>query len=371
MHKKTNSFIKNQDVEDIFESPFLSEIDRLHKISDNYKDVDIVKAFSIYYGIEYNTSEMKNLNAIKTVDMLKIGQVYTGTVRSFSKGIIEFEPFGAKEFNLVCNESFGNSIDEVQNYLATHNNKLLFEVRDRKNDTYIVSVINAYYKNWLSQIEKAINHEDFIDVHIEELVNGGYVGSTLITPLYELTGKNYTSRMFVPGSHIVLNIEHDFDKWVGQDIKIVPQKFVEYKKDFRTGLVENCLVGSRKRMLQIIGNNNIYEMYNNFETAKKLAEVADRTELIRPIYQGTVTGIINSNGKTGIFIELDDKYITGLMPMDSYDLLDYKPGDTVEVCIKEFEIKKGKEPFIFTKRGENDKNGRILRTNVRVVFEKA
>ena len=187
----------------------------------------------------------------------------------------------------------------------------------------------------------------------------------------ELTGKNYTSRIFIPGSHIVLNIEHDFEKWVDEDVKIVPQKFVEYKKDFRNGLVENCLVGSRKRMLQIIGNNNIYEMYNNFETAKKLAEVANRTEVIKPSYQGTVTGIINSNGKTGIFIELIDKYITGLMPIDSYDLLDYKPGDVVEVCVKEFEIKKDKEPFIFTKRGENDKHGRILRTNVRVVFEKA
>lgn len=370
MNKKKNNFIKNTDVEDIFESPFLSEIDRLHKLSENYKDVDIVKAFSIYYGIEY-TSSMKNLSGVDAVDALKIGQVYTGTVKSFAKGIIDFEPIGAKEFNIVCNESFSGCVDAVQNYLMNHDNKLLFEVRDRKNDVYTVSVINAYYKAWLSQIEKAINHEDFIDVHIEELVNGGYVGSTLITPLYELTGKNYTSRIFVPGSHIVLNIERNFDKWVGQDVKIVPQKFIEYKKDFRNGLVENCLVGSRKRVLQIIGNNNIYEMYNNFETAKKLAEVADRTELIRPIYQGTVTGIINSNGKTGIFIELDDKYITGLMPIDSYDLLDYKPGDVVEVCIKEFEIKKGKEPFIFTKRGENDKNGRILRTNVRVVFEKA
>lgn len=370
MNKKKNNFIKNTDVEDVFESPFLSEIDRLHKLSENYKDVDIVKAFSIYYGIEYTTS-MKNLSGVEAVDALKIGQVYTGTVKSFAKGIIDFEPIGAKEFNIVCNESFSACIDEVQNYLMNHGNKLLFEVRDKKNDVYTVSVINAYYKAWLSQIEKAINHEDFIDVHIEELVNGGYVGSTLITPLYELTGKNYTSRIFVPGSHIVLNIERDFDKWVDQDVKIVPQKFIEYKKDFRNGLVENCLVGSRKRVLQIIGNNNIYEMYNNFETAKKLAEVADRTELIRPIYQGTVTGIINSNGKTGIFIELDDKYITGLMPIDSYDLLDYKPGDVVEVCIKEFEIKKGKEPFIFTKRGENDKNGRILRTNVRVVFEKA
>ena len=38
---------------------------------------------------------------------------------------------------------------------------------------------------------------------------------TDIWPINELTGKNYTSSVFIPGSLIVLNIESDFNKWIG------------------------------------------------------------------------------------------------------------------------------------------------------------
>lgn len=366
---KNNNFVKcPTNDQDIFSTPFLSEADRLKKISQSYKNVDVVKAFAMYYGIEY-TDKLKSIKTVNCVPSLEIGKVYTGTVKDIQKNGIEFNFEGAKEFTIVCKESFATCMDAVQNYLVNHDNKLLFEVREKKNDVYYVSVINAYYKSWVSMIEHCISHEDFINVHIDELVAGGYVGNTLITPLYELTGKNYTSRIFIPGSHIVLNIEHNFEKWVGEDVQIVPQKFVEYKKDYNNKVVENCLVGSRKRVLQIIGDNNIYELYNEFETAKKLAELASKTEISAPIYQGTVTGIINSSGKTGIFIELNDKFITGLMPVDSYDLLDYKPGDQVNVCVKEFEVKKDREPFIFSKRGSGKQ--KIIKTNVRAVFEKA
>ena len=40
-------------------------------------------------------------------------------------------------------------------------------------------------------------------------------------------------------------IERDFEKWIGQDVVIVPQKFVEFRKDIRTGETEidykNCI----------------------------------------------------------------------------------------------------------------------------------
>ena len=67
--------------------------------------------------------------------------------------------------------------------------------------------------------------------------------------------------------------------------------------------------------------------------------------------------------KTGIFVELNDKYITGLMPIDSMDLLDYKPGDQIKVQVKEFEIQEGKEPFVLNKRGQ------VTNCNTRCVFE--
>ena len=109
----------------------------------------------------------------------------------------------------------------------------------------------------------------------------------------------------------------------------------------------------------------MFDLWNDFETKKKLASLANVDEVKSDVYAGTVTGIINSNKKTGIFVELDGKYITGLMPMDVVDLLDYKPGDSVNVRISEFEVQEGKDPFVLNKKNQ------VIKCNVRPVFELA
>lgn len=348
---------------DIFASPFNTDADRIKKVSAEYKKVGIAKAFSLYYGLTLS-NEIKQNRQINNISVLEVGKIYTGTVRGIENGNIEIFYPGCKE-DIVCKESFASCIDSINNYLLTHDNKIMFELREKKQDTYYVSIINAYYKTWVNMINKAIDHEDCIEVHLEELVKGGYTGTTPITPLVQLTGKDYVSSIFVPGSHIVLNIERNFEQWVGENIYIVPQKFVEFKKDLATGLVENCLVGSRKRRLQIIGMQNTYEMYKDMENAIKLAEFAGKTEIERPVYEGIVTGVINSKEKTGVFVEVTEKFITGLLPIDSYDLLDYKPGDVVNVYVNEFEVQKGRDPFVL------NKNGQVLKCNVRPIFGKA
>ena len=349
------------DVFDVLDSPFADDRERIKYISQHYGNMSVAKAFSVYYGLELD-DEIKSNRNVNTVNVIELGKIYTGTVKEFTKNIMTFDIPGIKE-EIICKEPFATCMDSIRNYLLTHDNKLMFEVRQKDHDKYYVSVINAYYKAWENIIKKAIEHEDGIQVHIDELVKGGYVCHTNISTLSELTGKNYTSSVFIPGSHIVLNIERDFEQWIGQDVMIVPQKFVEFKKDIRTGLTENSLVGSRKRVLQIIGTKNMYDLWNDLETKKKLATLANKTEVKSDIYGGTVTGIINSNKKTGIFVELDGMYITGLMPIDSSELLDYKPGDKINVVISEFEVQEGKEPFIINKKNQ------IVKCNVRPVFE--
>lgn len=349
------------DVFDILDSPFADDKERIKYISEHYGNMSVAKAFSVYYGLEL-PEEVKSNRNVNTVNVVELGKIYTGTVKEFTKNIMTFDIPGVKE-EIICKEPFATCMDSIRNYLLTHDNKLMFEVRQKDHDKYYVSVINAYYKAWENIIKKAIEHEDGINVHIDELVKGGYVCHTDITTLTELTGKSYVSSVFIPGSHIVLNIERDFEKWIGQDVVIVPQKFVEFKKDLKTGYTENSLVGSRKRVLQILGTKNMYTLWNDLETKKKLAALASKSEVQSDVYDGTVTGIINSNKKTGIFVELDGMYITGLMPMDVTDLLDYKPGDPVKVRIQEFEVQEGKDPFILNKKNQ------VVKCNVRPVFE--
>ena len=338
---------------------FKSDKERIKYMAKAYGNMSLAKSFSIFYGIDI-APEVKQNKSINNVVTIELGQIYSGFVKSFDKNGIVFELPGVKD-EIISKENFNDCATEINAYLVAHNNKLLFEVREHKNNRYIVSVINAYYKNWYNTISKAIQFEQGIKVQIDSLVKGGYLCHTDITPLCQLTGKKYTHSVFIPGSHIVLNIERDFEQWIGKEVMIVPQKFVEFRRDYKTGLTENSLVGSRKKVLQIYGMNNIHEIYGKWALANANENVTYTPE----IFDGVVTGIINSNNKTGIFIELNDKYITGLMPIDASDLLDYKPGDSVRVKISEFEVQEGKDPFIYSKKGT------LLKSNVRPVFELA
>lgn len=338
---------------------FKNDAERIKYMKKAYGNMSLAKSFAIFYGEEISQEVKQNKN-INNVITIELGQIYSGYVKSFDKNGMLFELPGVKE-EIISKENFNDCATEINAYLLAHGNKLMFEVREHKNNKYVVSVVNAYYKYWVNNINKAIQHEQGINVHIDSLVKGGYLCHTDITPICQLTGKNYTHSVFIPGSHIVLNIERDFEKWIGQDVVIVPQKFVEFRRDFKTGLIENSLVGSRKKVLQIIGMNNMHDIYNRWLLAKSNDNVKFESET----YDGTVTGIINSNNKTGIFIELNDKYITGLMPIDAADLLDFKPGDSVKVKISEFEIQEGKEPFAYNKKGQ------LLKSFTRPVFELA
>lgn len=354
MANKTK-LITAKDIADESFGGFMNDQERIRYISQNYGKMSIAKALGIYYNLDVS-QETKTSKTINNIQEIEIGQVYNGIVNDFVDGKLMISVPGIKE-EIICKENFKNCADAIQNYLLTHDNKILFEVRDCKNGKANVSVINAYYRLWVVNIEKSIKHEQCIPVHIDSLVRGGYICHTDITTLVELTGRKYTHSVFIPGSHIVLNVERNFERWLGKDVMIVPQKFVEFQRNVRAGVVENSLVGSRKRILQIEGMNNMTDMYNRW-----LLGQSDNATYTSDTYVGTVTGIINSNNKTGIFVELDDKYITGLMPVESIDLLDYKPGDKVNVRIDTFEVQDGKEPFVLNKKGK------VVKCNTRPVF---
>lgn len=351
MARKNNkqSLLTFKDFEDIFNG-FNSDRERIKYMSKAYKNMNVVDAFAKFYNTDLNVENNRDVNKVTVIE---VGKCYWGTVDSISKQGITFSMPGVKD-EIVSKENFMDCIDNVQNWLLSHDNMLRFEVREKRHGVYYVSVMNGFYKFWADAVERASKKLEVIDVHIDSLTKGGYLCHTVIQPLKDLTGKNYTSSVFIPGSNIVLNIEHDFERWIGQDVQIIPQKFAKFSQPGMP--VENSIIGSRKLVLQITGNHNLYDIYNR---NKLIESVGGKKE----VFNGTVTGIINSATKTGIFVELNGKYITGLMPIDAMDLLDYKPGDQIKVSVKEFEVQEGKEPFILNKRNQ------VIASNTRCVFE--
>ena len=357
MTKNTKKLITAADLEDIF-NDFKSDKERIKYMNENYGGMDLAKSFEIFYGMKVSSAAKKS-KTINTITNIIVGNVYEGTVASFNHRGITFEIPGVKE-EIVSKETFSDCFDEVQNYLMNHNGKLMFEVREKRNGKYYVSVINAYYRIWQQLIERCIASETPINVHIDDLVRGGYLCHTDIWPINELTGKNYTSSVFIPGSLIVLNIESDFNKWIGKDVDIIPQKFTHYRPVGAPA--ENSLVGSRKRLLQLEGFKNIHEIY----TRMKLATMPG-ARYTPEVFEGTVTGIINSSKKTGVFVELDNKYITGLLPLNSESLYGFHPGDKIKVTVKEWECQPDKEPFVFDKKNTSQ----VYKCYLRPVFELA
>lgn len=351
---KTTNLINE---ENILDSIFSNDKDRIKYNSRKYASMSIAKAFAKTYGIEVS-DESKKDQAMNNVTNIELGQIYLGEVKELDKNVLTLTIPGVKE-ELVCKENFNSCIDELRNYLMTHNNQLMFEAREHKPGKYIVSVTNGYFRYWMKQIENDIQKEQPINVHIDEVVKGGFMAHVNIDPLVAITGKEYTNSVFIPGSQIVLNIEKDFERWVGQDVDIIPQKVVDFKRDYTTGCIEKSIVGSRKRLLQIDGYQNLYDLWLKERLAKKNENVTYE----RPVLDGHVTGIINSAKKQGVFVELDNMNITGLMPIDPSKLLDYHPGDPISVKIKEFEVQEGKDAFKTTRKG------RVISCNTRPVFE--
>ena len=348
--------IKAINLDDPFECPFKNDKERIRYMKDNYGHLSLAEQFAVFYGEEVSNTVKKNKRINNPVN-IEIGGSYKGIVTEISKNGIVFDVAGVKE-EVISKENFSDCMDAVQNYLLNHENELLFTVTEKKDNKYYVSVLEGYYRSWQKQIEKAIEQRAAINVHIDSLVRGGYMCHTDIWTISELTGKTYTSAVFIPGSNIVLNIENDFERWLGKDVQAVPQKFTKFRSFGRP--TENSLMASRKMVLKILGMKNMYEIY----TRAKLGERPD-VKYVPEVFTGKVTGIINSNKKTGIFIEIEDKYITGLMPVDEANLLNYKPGDTVQVYIQEFECIEGKEPFFI------DRKNIIKACNLRPVFARA
>lgn len=350
---KGKGLITFADINDSLECPFKNDKERLRYMKDNYSHMSIAEQFAVFYGTKVN-NEIKRDKAVNNPVVIEIGGTYKGKVRDMSKNGITFDVSGVKE-EVVSKENFMDCYDHVKNYLLNHENELVFTVTDKRDNRYIVSVLEGYYRVWQKQIEKAIDQRLGIDVHIDSLVRGGYMCHTNIFTISELTGKEYTSAVFIPGSNIVLNIETDFERWLGKDVLAVPQKFTKFRSFGKP--TENSLMASRKMVLKQIGNQNMYDIYMRAELAKN-----PNVTYVPEVFSGKVTGIINSNKKSGVFIELEDKCITGLMPIDDALLLNYKPGDYVDVYVSEFECMEGKEPFVM------DKKNVIRQCNLRPVF---
>ena len=88
-----------------------------------------------------------------------------------------------------------------------------------------------------------------------------------------------------------------------------------------------------KYYLKFQGDQYLINLFNHYclEDEEWKAETEKK-------FNGVVTGIINSAKKCGVFIEVPVLHITGMISMNPEDLVNYKPQQSVDVRVVDFEV---------------------------------
>lgn len=168
------------------------------------------------------------------------------------------------------------------------------------NGNYYGSVVDNLIGNLKHELFTQIKEQNSAyKVKIESINKGGYI--------VDLSG----IKCFLPGSLAAANKISDFNSYLGKEIYVMMEGYVEAKDMF---------VVSYKKYLSKILDSKISEL----DLTKK--------------YSGQVTG----TSEFGVFVEWEDVY-TGLIHKTEFDednkIDKFQPGDTVEFYIKEIKDK--------------------------------
>lgn len=348
MTKKT--FINNSDPEFVWPK-FSKERDRIRYNTKLFADLSVVEAFEKVYGVKIDTEKIINND---TPLELNIGDLIDVRISRISENGVEFSNLTAKEC-VVCK----NNLYKYKNISSEIFNKTLkARVVDKNRKQTTVDVIQPLFEEWVYNIIKDptiqydINNPQLVKVHNLHLVSSGYVGKAEIPPLTELLGEPYLVDAFIPGSHIVLNIEKDFEKWEGQTVDAFVSNYINKPNS----VTQKSLVCSRKSYLTYLGDQFKISMYDHYCQNDDMW----KHTIALPL-KGSVTGIINSSKKCGVFVELNGLNVTGMISLTPEEIVKYTPGQEVYVSIVDFEemtyydetmdIKRHIEPYVI----EDDK----------------
>ena len=212
--------------------------------------------------------------------------------------------------------------------------KAHFIVAKVSDDEVVVSRSEWIERHFRQQCAAVLSHEGMAEYvfHIESIVgNGGYTGSISIND--DLLERPVKIKGFLPGSHIALNIERDFEKWLDTDIHVVPLAITNHDLSF-----------SRKNLLRMNGNEFLFALgIQQYPKSRAFGSYADTNtfgdKLADKEFTGVCTGAVRSrktNGVSGIFIEIPDYNVTGIWKTNNTSM--YQPGDIFKVKISRTEL---------------------------------
>lgn len=322
MSKKIN----NSSLEDFQWPEFENDRKRIKALSNRYANVSIAEAFELYTGKKIGlVNEMVNY----VPNEIRLGSTFKIRILSVDKSNVVFD-------NANYKSNFQSSVnlykyDFFKHYVPVE--PVEVQVTKMDKDKVVVDPILPVMNNWLNpilndnSIQKNINNPQTVKVKILQLTRGGFVGKAIIPPVSKFVGEPYMVDAFIPGSQIVLNITDDFEQFLG---KTVDAFVVNYTP--KPGSSDMSLICSVKEYLKFQGELNIISMFKDWcEDSETWNSVAERQ------FEGKVTGVINTSKKCGVFVEIPELNITGMVKTNPDELVNYKPKMMVDVKVIGFE----------------------------------
>lgn len=323
MTKKTDgSFVEG------FEWPeFNNERKRIKILSKRYKDLSIQEAFADYTG----NPVMRTIeNANYVPNELKVGDIIDTYILSVDKSKVVFDNGNYKTNFLSTTNLYKYNL--FKQYLPL--NPVKVEVLRMDKDKTFVDPISPIMKSWLTPIlqdnsvQKNMINPQTIKVKNLQLTRGGFMGKAVIPSISEFVGEDYLMDAFIPGSQIVLNITDNFEQFVGKDVDAFVVNYTPKPGD----LSKMYLICSAKEVIKFEGEKNLINLFNSW------CEESDywKTQSEKS-WNGRVTGIINTSKKCGVFVEIPELNITGMVKANPDELVNYKPHTDTMVKITGFE----------------------------------
>jgi ribosomal protein S1 len=309
---------------DKFEWPeFATDKARIRAYSQRFKNKSVLEAFQDVYGVDLSgVSEKAN----ELPREYKVGDKIKTRLANVAKDSVEFEGVNYKG-TVLCSAN----LNKYRKLRGGSQEEITAVVTDVKRGRITLDPIKPMTEDWINNtvadpvLQNVLGDPRTIKVRNLQLTAGGFTGKAVIPATSAFVGEEYTVDAFIPGSQIVLNITDDFEQFIGKDVDAFVLNYIP-KGDGMS------LICSVKAYLTFLGNERLIEMFNRWcEDSPKWEKYS------KEVHGGKVTGVINSAKKCGVFVEVPDLNITGMVKVPADELVNYKPGDNVGVHLSSFD----------------------------------
>ena len=308
---------------------FSSDSKRIKEYSKRYKNLSITEAFEVAY--DFKVGPVKAI-VNQTPGEIRVGDEMMLNILSIAKNHVEFDA-GNQKTPIVSSVNL-HKYDRFKKFLPLEPVKVLVMnvTRDRVTVDPIAPLVNGYLDPILTNknVQKVIGAPKSVRVKDLQLTKGGFTGKAVLPNVSAFVGEDYTVDVFIPGSQIVLNITDNFEQFVGKEVDAFIVNHMS-----KPGTNTLSLIASAKELIKFRGECKLIELFNSWCEESDLWKNFSAASV-----EGRVTGVINSSKKCGVFVEIPSLEMTGLVPVEPDQLVNYKADSIVNVKITGFDEEK-------------------------------